>query len=179
MDKKPVKFKVGNVTSSFPEREEGSLLINPKKKTLFYDSDTERISLQDPQTQKDVQTLKGEVSSVKKSVQSLTDEIVINEEENSVNIHNILSVGGDDSSVYVNDRKLPEFSSGEEAPGESTEGDFYFQYGFSMEDFLDFLYPVNTVYNSVVNINPNALFGGTWESLGAPTSGVYSWKRTQ
>lgn len=43
---------------------------------------------------------------------------------------------------------------------------------------LNAVYPVNTVYMSVVNTNPaTVLGGGSWTSITAPT-GMYAWKRT-
>lgn len=39
-------------------------------------------------------------------------------------------------------------------------------------------HPINSIYLSSVDTEPNTLFGGVWASVTAPT-GMYAWKRTE
>ena len=44
--------------------------------------------------------------------------------------------------------------------------------------FRDLIYAIGGTYISTNNINPGGFIGGTWETITAPTTGTYAWKRT-
>lgn len=55
----------------------------------------------------------------------------------------------------------------------------------ALEDMIDTIYPIGSIYMSVNSVNPASLFGGTWEQIedtffgeGGQSHEINVWKRT-